>query len=294
MFDFGIIFPYLGIEIEYFRTYVFLFDIFKTYLSYIMLAAGVLAAITFMLITMHKRGIDVNPYLSVIFVALLSGVLGGRIYYIAFSWEEYGGISSVIDLTDGGYSAVGGIIGGLIGALIMCRIKKLNGFEFLDLAAGPAALGICISRWADFFSYDNFGRFTDNIFAMRISYTLVKDRVTDDIIQRAYDIGIWNFESYDYIQVHPAFLYESVMALAVFILIMVFYRLKRYNGEVILWFLTAYGLINTFTFSLRTGVFTDETALLRVSEYTAAAIFIAAFVIWVVKRVLISLKRPRN
>lgn len=45
-----------------------------------------------------------------------------------------------------------------------------------------------------------------------------------------------------YIQVQPTFLYESVWNLMVLILMLIFRKKKKFDGEVFLWYLLGYGI----------------------------------------------------
>ena len=56
----------------------------------------------------------------------------------------------------------------------------------------------------------------------------------------------------DGVKVHPTFLYESVWDLAIFIFLLVFRKKKKYEGQVIVYYIILYSLGRFFIEGLRT------------------------------------------
>ena len=54
------------------------------------------------------------------------------------------------------------------------------------------------------------------------------------------------------IQVHPTFLYESVMNLCIFFFLLWYRKRKKFDGEIFLWYMALYGLGRSFIERLRT------------------------------------------
>ena len=59
-------------------------------------------------------------------------------------------------------------------------------------------------------------------------------------------------EGVSYIQVHPTFLYESLWCLLIFILMLLYRRHKKFDGEVFLLYLAGYGFGRFWIERLRT------------------------------------------
>ena len=55
-----------------------------------------------------------------------------------------------------------------------------------------------------------------------------------------------------YIQVHPTFLYESLWNLCLLILLLVYWKHRKFNGEIFLLYLFGYGIGRFWIESLRT------------------------------------------
>jgi len=139
--------------------------------------------------------------------AILAGLLGARLYEVAFNWDYYGQYpSKIFAVWEGGLAIHGGlIVGPLVGLWLARRagIPILRGF---DVTAPSFAIGQAIGRWGNFFNEEAFGRPTDLPWKLYISPPHRPPGYTQ----------------FDYF--HPAFLYESAWDLAVFFLLIAWLR----------------------------------------------------------------------
>ena len=84
------------------------------------------------------------------FVAIISGLIGGRLYYVLFNLDYYLTYPMEIPAVwHGGMAIHGGIIGGIIGTLIYGKIKRINPLILGDYAAAPFILGQAIGRFGN-------------------------------------------------------------------------------------------------------------------------------------------------
>lgn len=99
--------------------------------------------------------------------------------------------------------------------------------------------------------------------------------VTDSLLQHVVEVN-----GISYIQVHPTFLYESLWNLILLILLILFTRHKRFDGEVFLLYLAGYGIGRFWIESLRT-----DQLLLPVIGYPVsmalAALLVVVSVSWI-------------
>ena len=107
----------------------------------------------------------------------------------------------------------------------------------MDTAAYGMIIGQIIGRWANFFNREVFGRYTDSLFAMRLPVEMVRERDIDETIAAHMSSSV------NYIQVHPTYLYESVLNICVLILMLVQARKKRYDGRITLTYFAGYGIV---------------------------------------------------
>lgn len=97
-----------------------------------------------------ERNFDEKIIDDYAFVAIISGLIGGRIYYVLFNLDYYlANLSEIPAVWHGGMAIHGGIIGGIIGTLIYGKFKKINPLVLGDYAAAPFILGQAIGRFGN-------------------------------------------------------------------------------------------------------------------------------------------------
>ena len=75
----------------------------------------------------YKWKMSLDGMTDVLIWGTLFGIVGARLYYVAFEWDYYAEHLSEIPLIhNGGMAIYGGIIGALIGTAICCNIGKIN------------------------------------------------------------------------------------------------------------------------------------------------------------------------
>ena len=113
-------FPNLGFLFEYEdRTFSVLgFDIT---IYGILMAVSLLIGLGMILLCARWQKLNLNLCLGASISALVGGVIGGRLYYIAFSWSQFSGKSWKIlcDIRSGGMSIYGAILGGVLVAALL-------------------------------------------------------------------------------------------------------------------------------------------------------------------------------
>jgi phosphatidylglycerol:prolipoprotein diacylglycerol transferase len=190
----------------------------------------------------RRRGVDPDELLKTSELALVGGLIGARLYYVAFSWEYYSQFpQKIIAVWEGGLAIHGGILGGLLLGGAYAWRKRLPLALYLDIVAPSLALGQGIGRWGNFFNEEAFGRPTDLPWKLFVS---PPHRPLPYIRQDFF---------------HPTFLYESLWDLGVFgLLVLVFrQRLARSSGAL---FLTYVGLYSAGRFWVE-GLRTDSLML---------------------------------
>lgn len=86
------------------------------------------------------------------------GLLCARLYYVAFSWDQFrGDLASILNVRMGGMAIYGGIIGGFIGGLIHARRSKVPLPRLADLVAPGLVLAQGIGRWGNYLNQEAFG-----------------------------------------------------------------------------------------------------------------------------------------
>lgn len=247
LIDASIRFVNLGIEIENLAKSIKIGD-FEIAFYGIIIAIGMLLAIMVSIKEAKRTGQNPDEYYDIAIFAILFGVIGARIYYVIFEWEQYSeDLKSIFDIREGGLGIYGGIIGGVLAILVYSYVKKKSFFQIADTAIMGLLIGQILGRWGNFFNREAFGGYTDNLFAMQIKLSEVGGVISEQV---AKNIQIVNGTKY--IQVHPTFLYESVWNCILLLIIFMYRKHKKYEGELLSFYMIGYGVGRFFIESLRT------------------------------------------
>ena len=243
-------FPNLGIFLSYVPRSFSVFG-YEVALYGVTMALGILGGLAVATFAAKKTGQDPDDYVNIALLGIVLGLLGARIYYVAFSWSYYREHpGEILNLHGGGLALYGSLIGAIAAVLIYCRVKKLRIPLVLDTACLGMVSGQVIGRWGNFFNREAFGGYTNALTAMRLPLDAVRaDEVTEAMRSHEQVIG-----SETFIQVHPTFLYESLWNLGV-LLILLFLTLKKkkkFDGEIFLGYLLLYGIGRFWVEGLRT------------------------------------------
>ena len=188
-------------------------------------------------------------------LALPVALVCARIYYVAFSWDNYAAHPlSVFNLREGGLAIYGGVIGGVLAAFIYGRWKKIPFGSLADLCAPGLALGQAVGRWGNFFNQEAYGVAISNPALCRFPLAVY---IEAD--------GLWHAAT---------FFYESMWCFAVCAALLVLERrrIMKRRGDLFSAYLFLYAAERIVVEGLRT----DSLMLggLRVSQLLSAALML--------------------
>ncbi len=269
-------FPGLGLEFEISRVAFSLFGL-NVYWYGLLIGLGVILAILFVTKQAPAFGVDPDKMIDVILLGLVCGIVGARLYYVLFvSNIEYHSLWDVINLRDGGLGIYGGIILGFLGAFIGCKWRKVPILPLFDLVAMGFLIGQCIGRWGNFFNQEAFGTNTS------LPWGMISPATTAYLASQQDFLMQQGIAADPFLPVHPTFLYESLWCALGFLLLFLYRKHRRFNGEIALFYAIWYGTGRFFIEGLRT----DSLLFmgLRVSQIVAAVSVLAALGIWVAVR----------
>ena len=76
-----------------------------------------------------RAGLKKDTVIDFALWALPIGIIGARIYYVAFSWDSFkDDLLSVMRIWEGGIAIYGGVIAGLITAWFFCKHRNISFF----------------------------------------------------------------------------------------------------------------------------------------------------------------------
>lgn len=192
----------------------------------ILIVSGMIMAIS--LSRKRARNWGYNPEIvdDLALIILPAAIIGARLYYVIFEWENYrGDLSKILDIRSGGLAIHGGIIAAMIVGYIYCRIKKIDFSTMIDIILPTVPLAQGIGRWGNFVNQEAYGGPTDLPWALIVNGQ----------------------------KVHPTFLYESIGDILIF-LFLYFYVTKKqkYVGLPTGLYFILYGILRFFVEGLRT------------------------------------------
>ena len=204
-------------------------------------------------------------------VGVIAGIAGARIYYVIFSWDLYkDNLLSIFNLREGGLAIYGGVIGAVIAVFVMAAVKKKSPFQILDTIALALLNGQMLGRWGNFFNREAFGEYTDCLFAMRLPVDAVRPGDITELMRE----NMQRIDGVSYIQVHPTFLYESLWCAGLLIILFLYRKHKKYEGELFLMYLFGYGAGRVWIERLRTDQLVLPGIGFPVSELLAGCLVI--------------------
>ncbi|MBF0779613.1 MULTISPECIES: prolipoprotein diacylglyceryl transferase [unclassified Granulicatella] len=198
--------------------------------------------------------------------ALPIGIIGARAYYVAFEFDRFkSDLLSVFKIWEGGLAIYGGLLAGI--GVVYWYSKKFNvsSWVTLDIITPTVLLAQAIGRWGNFVNQEAFG-------AEVSREHLTQLFIPDFIINQMHING-------KYYQ--PTFLYESVLSIIGFILLMVLrHKVKTLKiGDITLFYIIWYGIERFFVEGMRS----DSLWLgsIRVSQALSLVLIMASVIIYV-------------
>ena len=276
-----IIFPHIGIAIPKITDHITIFGFDVMYYG-ILIGIGLFVAMFIITADAKRRGQNPDDYWDIFIYGIIFGVIGARLYYVAFSWDQYkGNPAEIINIRGGGLAIYGAVLGGTLAILVCCLIKKKNFFEVMDSIMPGLIFGQALGRWGNFFNCEAFGEYTDSFLAMRLKESLVNPTAVTDLMKanRIVDAG------FTYIQVHPTFLYESLWNFAS-LAVMLWYgrHVQKFKGEILCLYMVLYGIGRTWIEGLRTDSLFIAGTGIRVSQALSAVLAATGLAVILVMR----------
>lgn len=212
-----------------------------------------------------RKKIKPDDVIDFILWAFPLAILGARLYYVIFQWQEYAANPiKIFAIWEGGIAIYGGLITGAIVLFVYAYYHLIEPLDFLDIAAPGVMIAQSIGRWGNFVNQEAYGGAVKSL-----------DYLPAFIRNQMFIDGSYR---------QPTFLYESLWNLLGFVLVMSLrHRPKLFRqGEVTFFYLMWYGL-GRFVIE---GMRTDSLMLagLRVSQWLSVALVLAGVSLLIYRR----------
>ncbi|PZC52764.1 MULTISPECIES: prolipoprotein diacylglyceryl transferase [unclassified Mesotoga] len=217
-----------------------------------------------------KEGIEEDYMIEAVFIGIIFGVLGARIYYVVFNYEMYrGDFWSIFRTWDGGLAIHGAFFAALLVTSLYVTFRKKANLKFLqatDIFTAVLPLAQAIGRWGNFINYEAYGSPTDLPWKM---FVPLRYRMP----------GYSEFEYF-----HPTFLYESLANVAIFA-VLYWYLGKRKNyGEVTALYMVFYSIVRFFIEGLRLDSLYIGQTDMRTAKAVSVILLITGIVLFIFSR----------
>lgn len=184
-----------------------------------------------------RRNIDDDFLVNLTFNTIIFGIIGARLYYVAFNLPYYiAHPLEILEIWNGGLAIHGGILAGLLSIISYCKKKDVNIMRMLDIIVVGLILAQAIGRWGNFFNSEAYG-------AVTTLETLQSQGIPQFIIDGMYILGEYR---------QPTFFYESIGCLFGFAAMLII-RWGKYlkRGTLTAFYLIWYGTLRFLIEGLR-------------------------------------------
>ena len=273
-----IAFPNLGLYLKDVPKNFTIFG-FTIALYGVIIGLGFLLAL--LIIAKVAKWTDQNPddYWDMAIYVIIFSIIGARIYYVFFAWDYYkDNPISALNIRNGGLAIYGGVLAGFATIYIYTRIRKKSFLLMSDTVMFGLVFGQIMGRWGNFTNREAFGEYTDGLFAMRLPVEMVRSGEITELMKAHMS------DATNYIQVSPTFLYESMWNVCLLIILFLYCKHKKFDGEIVLLYLGGYGLGRAWIEGLRTDQLIMHTTGLPVSQMLAICLVVFAVVMDVITR----------
>lgn len=231
----------------------------------LLLALGLLAGLYVAMRLGRREGMNSDRVLDLSVWLIVAGLIGAKIYMILTGWMTAPlHLSDIFSLST--LEAGGGFYGGFIGAALVAvwyvKHHRLPFFKVFDAFAPAVAIGQAIGRVGCFMAGDDFGKPAPHS-ALAVIFT---NPTAHQVSGTPLNIPIY-----------PVQLFESVLTLIIFFILIWFYQRKKRDGQIFVMYLMMYAAARFFLEYYRGD--TDRGFFFHGALSTAQLVAIVAFAI---------------
>lgn len=188
----------------------------------------------------HNEGFTEDDIINLVLFLVPISIIGARTLYVTTADDFLKNMrhwTDVFTIWEGGLAIFGAIIFGALTIVVYARVTKLNMFKLFDCIAPAVMIGQIIGRWGNFMNGEAYG-YSANV--EKLPWRMIVDGQV----------------------VHPTFIYESAWNLIGFILINIAYKKKKFDGQILAYYLIWYGLGRSMIELLRTDSLMSDIKLM--------------------------------
>ena len=248
-----------------------------------LLALGMLAGLAFIVLEAKRRNENQDAYVGMMITAVIFGLIGARLFYVGFSWDLYkDNILEIFEYPEWRNGFLRRFVRRHAGGCYLLWNTQAFLMKMADTACMGLVVAQIIGRWGDFFNRESFGEYTNSVLAMQLPLSSVRSSQ----VSAAMRENLVTVNGVSFVQVHPAFFYESAWCLVLFLLLLVWKRRKSFQGEIFLRYLTGYGLGRFLLEWIRTDKLVIPGTGISVSMVISVILFVLCGIMGMVRRTM--------
>jgi phosphatidylglycerol---prolipoprotein diacylglyceryl transferase len=171
-----------------------------------------------------RRGLSVEMVYDTSLVIVFAAILGARLMYVLFHREEIRSFIDVIAVWRGGLTMYGGVIAAMISAWLYLRRRETPFLRMADVMAPSLGFGLMLTRIGCFLNGCCYGKPTDMPWGLALPAETFGGRLFGES------------------PLHPTQLYSSLEGLGILILLLLYDRRPRREGQVFALYLVLSGI----------------------------------------------------
>jgi prolipoprotein diacylglyceryl transferase len=200
-----------------------------------------------------KDGIDQQEAGTIYMWTAVWSIIGSRLLYVITNLSEFNSITQVVMVNRGGLVAYGGMIGGLLASIYCCRKRGIPLLQWADVSAPSVVLGTAITRIGCFLFGCDYGARTNLPWAVHFPgpnvqkfFGLLHGGPQGSPAWQHHVANYGLVRTAEWSQgVHPTQLYESLVGLSLFALLMLIRKYRTFSGQVFVGWVIGYGVLRS-------------------------------------------------
>ncbi|MFH1540968.1 MAG: prolipoprotein diacylglyceryl transferase [Elusimicrobiota bacterium] len=226
----------------------------------VFVALGFFIGFKILLFYSKKSSFSLDLIEKLTFLVFIFSLVGARLFYVLISWQEF--VNTPLDIFKiwhGGLVFWGGFLGGGLTVIIFSTKHKMAFWKLADVFAVALIIGHALGRIGCFFAGCCYGRQTDSFFGI---------------------VFPENCLAPEGIKLIPVQLIGSVSLFLLFLFLLIFWKRKRFDGQIFLIYTISFSCGRFFIEFLRDD-FRGNTILgVTPTQIVSVVIFIISITIW--------------
>ncbi|MEJ5339298.1 MAG: prolipoprotein diacylglyceryl transferase [Aquificaceae bacterium] len=229
--------------------YPVLIEVFgiKIYTYGVLVALGALLAYWLMLRFAKKEAINPNHVENTLLLALLLGIVGGRLSYVIEHPEQVQSLKDILAIWNGGMNFFGGLVGGVLGALVGMLKYRLPFWKTADMAVVSLSIAHAIGRLGCTSAGCCYGK------PFPVDGSVLPGIHISDRFPFFYVVFPPGAVAPPYMPLYPTQLMEFSGLILIFLILLLAYRRKPFDGFVFSLYMLLYGILR-FSLEFYRGV----------------------------------------